>query len=102
MIKIAPVSADLLIKQALGAAAVAALVYVAKSGAKSLQGAIDAVTGLPGRALDAVTGAAQAGGAAWLDGYAQNPAPSITAPSGYGGKYKDPMISDDGIDYRMF
>lgn len=102
MMKIAPVSADLLIKLALGAAAVAALAYFASKGAKSIQGAIDAISGLPGRALDAVTGAAQAGGAAWQDGYAENPAPSITAPSGYGGKYKDPMISDDGMDYRMF
>lgn len=93
--KIAPVSADLLIKLAIAGLAVGAVVYAINKATGKLTGAADWVTGLPGRALDSVTTTAKEGGAAWQDRTTPNP----PTASEYFGKYKDPLVNDAGMDF---
>lgn len=93
--KIAPVSADLLIKLALGVAALGAAWYVISKG----RAALASITDLPGKAWDSVVETAKEGGGAWQDQYSINPAPTIGNSSGYGGKYTGPMVNDDGYDF---
>lgn len=107
--KVAPVSADLLIKLAVGAAAVFAVVYVVRKGTQSVQGAIDSITSLPSRAWSGLSEYAQSGGAAFQDQYSENPAPTIANSSGYGpaktppmvygSKYNGPLVNDQGMDF---
>lgn len=93
--RVAPVSADLLIKLALGAAVLAGAWYAYSKG----RAALSAITDLPGKAWESVVDTAKTGGAAWQDQYAENPPPSIANGSGYGGKYAGPMVNDDGMDF---
>lgn len=95
MMKIAPVSADLLIKLAIGAAALGAAWYVVSKG----KAALSALTDLPGKAWAGVVDSAKIGGATWKDQYSVNPAPTIGNSSGYGGKYKGPLVNNDGYDF---
>jgi hypothetical protein len=92
--KIAPVSADLLIKLALAAAVLGGLYYVAKRVQGGLAGALDSVTGIPGRIVDSVKATAQTGGAAWQDGIAANPPTTPYTPT-----YKNPLVNDSGMDF---
>jgi hypothetical protein len=97
--KIAPVSADLLIKLGLAAVAVVAVVYVVRKSTGAVQGAIDSITSLPSRAWTGVSAYAKDGGSAFLDQYSVNPAPTIGNGSGYGGKYNGPLVNDQGYDF---
>jgi hypothetical protein len=97
-LKIAPVSADLLIKIALAAAAVGVVLYGYKKLTGSVSSAIDTITGLPGRAWEATVATAKEGGAAWQDRIAPNP-PASSPDLDYYGKYKDPLVNNDGIDF---
>lgn len=100
--KIAPVSADLLIKLALGALVIGAGVYLVRGGVQSIKGALDKITGLPGAALDYVTEAAKSGGEAFKAQYEENTSPFGGPPgsaTAYGGKYKGPLVNDQGMDF---
>lgn len=89
--KVAPVSADLLIKLALAAAALGVLIY----GYKKASGAITDLVSLPGRAIDAVTATAKEGGAAWQAQTTPNPPDQ----QGFYGTYQGPLITDQGFDF---
>ena len=113
--KIAPVSADLLIKLAITAAVVGLGIYAvrrASAAAGSLSdqitaaftgikdtvsGAVDTVTSLPGRVADYVVEGAQAGGQNWQDQYAVNP----PTRDDYAGVYQGPLVNDAGMDFGM-
>jgi hypothetical protein len=97
-LKIAPVSADLLIKLALLASAVGVVAYGYKKITGSVSGAIDSVTGLPGRAWDATTAATKEGGTTWQDRITPNP-PASSPDLDYFGKYRDPLINNAGMDF---
>lgn len=93
--KIAPVSADLLIKLALGAAVLGGLFFGYKKMTATLSHAFDSVTGLPARVYDNAIVAAKEGGATWQDRTNPNP-PDQQAVFG---TYKGPLINNDGYDF---
>lgn len=99
MIKVAPPSADLLIKLAVGLVVIGGVAYVVNRGAKSVQSAVDSITSLPSRAWSGLTSYAQLSGGAFQDQYSINPAPTIANGSGYGGKYNGPLVNDAGMDF---
>lgn len=116
MIKVAPVSADLLIKLTLGVAVLGVMYFGYNKVLHAASGLLD----VPGRVYDTVSenvvkaaevvadlprkivmGDAQSAGEAgqqWQDQYAKQPA----SAQGYGGTYQGPLISDDGMNYGAF
>jgi hypothetical protein len=111
-VKVAPVSADLLIKLAIGAVLIGGLALLAIKGKTALTGLMGSLASLPGKAIDAVTttasnaGKAVAGtaGAAWgasVDGdkYTVN-SPAEQAATGK--VYRGSMVTNDGMDFTMF
>lgn len=86
----------------------AVTLYVVKqtlSGAvKSVKDAIDTVTSAPSKAIEAVKQVAKDGGATWQDGvtpqYPPDTPPPVNDP--YSGRYKDPMINNDGMNFNLF
>lgn len=100
--KVAPVSADLLIKLAVGAVVVGAAWYLLRKGQAALGEAITSITSLPGKAIGKVVESAKQGGGAWQDQYSLSSPPSISNASGYGGKYKGPLVNDAGMDFGLF
>ena len=92
--KIEPVSADLLIKLALAALAVGAVVYLVRSVGGTLSGALDGITGLPGRAADAVKQMAATGGEAFSAQTIERPA----SQQDYFGRFQGPLINNSGVE----
>lgn len=100
--KVAPVSADLLIKLALGAVAVGVAVYAFKKVTGALGDAagapgraIDYLVSLPGKAIEAVKEIAQEGGAVWQGNTAERP----PTEQEFFGKHNGPLVNDDGVDF---
>ena len=100
--KVTPVSADLLIKVGIGIAVAGAAWYLLRKGQAAIGDAITSITSLPGKAIDKVVETAKTGGGAWQDQYSINPPPTIGNSSGYGGKYKGPLVNDAGMDFGLF
>jgi hypothetical protein len=111
--KIAPVSADLLIKIAIGLAVVGVGIYAfrkasdaAGSLADSLASVVSGVTGgineavdtviaLPGKVADYVVEGAKTGGQAWQDNTAARP----PSQQEFFGNYQGPLVNDAGYDF---
>jgi hypothetical protein len=96
--KVAPVSGDMLIKLAIGAAVVGVAWWAVRRGQQSVADAIDYVTSLPERAIEAVAEVAREGGATWQGGYTEKP----PTQQEYFGKYQSPMVNDQGMDFNYF
>jgi hypothetical protein len=112
-LKIAPVSADLLIKLAIAAAVVGLGIYAVRrasaaagsiadqisAGLGSIKdtvgGAIDTVTALPGQIADYAIEGARTGGAAWQSQTAERPPDQQE----FIGKYEGPLVNDSGYDF---
>jgi hypothetical protein len=112
-VKIAPVSADLLIKVAIGLAVIGAGVYLLRKASdtvsslgdgignafSSVTGAVgeayDAVVAVPGQIADYAIATAQTGGQAWQDNVAARP----PSQQEFFGTYQGPLVNDDGYDF---
>lgn len=101
--KVTPVSADLLIKVGIALAVAGAAYYIVKKGISGVTGAIDTITGLPGKAVAAVKEAAKSGGETWQAGMTPTPvAPNAkSAADNYQLPYGSPMINADGMDFSQ-
>jgi hypothetical protein len=108
--KIAPVSADLLIKIALGAALLGGTYWVLSRGLASITGAIGSLADLPGNlaskaseyvgeVADEVIVAAKEGGATWQAGYVPNPDYGNEGRNYGTPKYSNPLVNDQGYDF---
>lgn len=108
--KIAPVSADLLIKLALGAALLGGVAYLVNRGIKGVGSAVDGlkatfdtIAAAPGKALDSVVESvvetAKEGGATWQAGSKPNDNYSNEGRGSYYHKYDNPLMNDDGYDF---
>lgn len=110
--KIAPVSADLLVKLAIGLAVVGGAWYVLSKGVSGFKNAVSSITNLPGdlyhsaadkvgQVADAAIASAKEGGATWQAGYVPNDnygnEGRYSVP--YVGKYSNPMVNDMGYDF---
>lgn len=111
--KIAPVSADLLIKLAIGAVLIGAGVYALRKVSAAAGGlvdqftatidslktgvsdAVDTVTELPGRVADYVIEGAQSGGAAYQERTTERP----PSQQEFFGTYQSPLVNDSGMDF---
>lgn len=67
-------------------------------------GALDAVIEAPSRAMQAVKQTATAGGQTWQEGYTDKIPPGAqTSPtSPYEGRYSNPLVNDQGMDFGLF
>ncbi len=99
--KVAPVSADLLIKLAVGAALLGGAYWMVRKGVtgiSNLPGAlIDSVKKTVSDVADAAVATAQEGGATWQAGYA--PLDYSHEGNNYVPKYSNPLVNDQGYDF---
>lgn len=100
--KIAPVSADLLIKLAVGAIAIGGVIWLANKGINGVKSAFDSIANAPGKILDSVIESvvetAKEGGATWQEGSRPDENYGHEGRN-YGHKYPNPLMNDDGMDF---
>lgn len=110
--KVTPISADLLIKIALGAAVLGGMYWIVKRGADGIKGAFASMANLPTKLAsdaqayareiaDAAIVTAKEGGSTWQQGYVPNENYSnegrFSLPTVQ--KYSNPLINDQGMDF---
>jgi hypothetical protein len=111
--KVSPVSADLLIKLAIGAAVVGLGIYALRRASDAagdlfkgltdavdnvkatVGGAIDTVAAIPGQIADYAIEGARTGGEAWQSQTTERP----PNQQEFIGKYEGPLVNDAGMDF---
>lgn len=101
--KVAPVSADLLIKLAVGAAVLGLGYWAINRSISGLKDTLGAILDAPGKVYDTVVESvvetAREGGAAWQAGYVPNPDYGNEGRNYGTPKYSNPLVNDQGYDF---